>query len=82
VRIAFLISDHFPLLHLNPGRDCHELKDGHSVKLAWLRSLFLHRLKFWAGIASLNADHFPLLHLNPGRDCHELSMEHSLDWLG
>jgi hypothetical protein len=31
-------------LHLNHGRDCHELKHGDSIKLAWLGSFFLHWL--------------------------------------
>jgi hypothetical protein len=40
-------------------RNCHELKRKHSLKLAWLKSFFLDRLKFWVRDALQSADHFP-----------------------
>jgi hypothetical protein len=61
---------------LHQGQDCHELKREHFVKLAWLKWLFLHQLKFWVRTAFLIAAHFPLLHLHQGRDCHELNGQH------
>jgi hypothetical protein len=55
---ALLCAHHFPQLHLNPGRDCHELKGGHSLELVWLKSIFMHWLKFWVRGALLCANHF------------------------
>jgi hypothetical protein len=43
-KIVLKIWTSFPLLHLTPDRDCHELKSGHFAKLVWLKSLFPHQL--------------------------------------
>jgi hypothetical protein len=69
-----------PFLH--QCRDCHELNSRHSVKLAWLKSGFLHRLKPWVA-GAFDVDHFPLFDLNQGWDCHKLMQKHSikLAWL-
>jgi hypothetical protein len=50
-----------------------------SLKLVWLKSFFLHGLKFWAGVAFQIVAHFPRLDLNQGRDCHKLKDMHSME---
>jgi hypothetical protein len=72
VRSAFLFADHFPRLHLNPVRDCHELTSGHSVEVVWLKSFFLHQLKSWVRSAFHIADHLFRLQLNQVRDFLEM----------
>jgi hypothetical protein len=59
------------------------LKGGHSVKLDWLKSFFLHRLNSWVNIAFMNANPFSLFYLNQDRDCHESKSGHSVKvaWL-
>jgi hypothetical protein len=75
---TFLIAYQFPLLQLNPGRDRHELTNGHFIKPAWLKSFFPHRLKHWVRGVFLVADHFPLLHLNPDHNCWEMKKRFSV----
>jgi hypothetical protein len=81
VRSSFVLADHFPLLHLNQGWDCHELNNAHFVKLAWLKSLFLHRLKLWVMSASSNVVGLNRLHLNEDHDCVKLSELLSRDFM-
>jgi hypothetical protein len=41
-RDAFISADHFPRLHLNQTRDCHELKRRHALELScWNHSSFI-----------------------------------------
>jgi hypothetical protein len=57
----------------SPFWECdNELKSEYPLELAWLKWLFLHRLKSWVRVAFLCADHSPLLHLNLRRNCLKL----------
>jgi hypothetical protein len=40
-RNVLISADRFPQFHLKKVLDCHELRRRHSVKLVWLKSLFL-----------------------------------------
>jgi hypothetical protein len=77
VEHAFLGAIHFSWLQPNQARDCHEVKGGHSLQLAELRSNFLRQLKVCMMNGLLGVNHLVRLSLNQNQDWDKLRKSYS-----
>jgi hypothetical protein len=55
-----LTTVHWHWLSLNQCRNYRELKSGHSIKLDWFKSWFLHQLEWLCGCKSLSSTDWPM----------------------